>query len=159
MSDNTAELTIFYDGFCPLCVREMTHLRRADKQGRMRLVDIQQPGFAQEYPHIDPDAARTILHADTADGTLLLGLDVTYRAWALASPGLFGRGFWIAPLRWPVIRWFADKAYLWFARNRYKVSGWFTGQERCESCGPDACGINSAEATGSKDCAEDKIRQ
>ena len=39
MSDNTAELTIFYDGFCPLCVREMTHLRRADKQGRMRLVD------------------------------------------------------------------------------------------------------------------------
>ena len=159
MSDNTAELTIFYDGFCPLCVREMTHLRRADKRGRMKLVDIQQPCFVQEYPHIDPDAARTILHADTADGTLLLGLDVTYRAWALASPGLFGRGFWIAPLRWPVIRWFADKAYLWFARNRYKVSGWFTGQERCESCGPDACGINSAEATGSKDCAEDKIRQ
>ena len=79
---------------------------------------------------------------------------LAYRAWALV-----GKGYLIAPLRWPVIRWFADKAYLWFARNRYKVSGWFTGQERCDSCGPDACGINSAEAPGSEDCAEDKIRQ
>ncbi len=154
MSEAKAELTIFYDGQCPLCVREMNHLRRADRQGCLRLVDIQQPGFAEDFPHIDPYAARTVLHADARDGTQLLGLDVTYRAWSLV-----GKGFWIAPLRWPVIRWFADKAYLWFARNRYKVSGWFTGQERCESCGPDACGINSAEATGSEDCAEDKIRQ
>ncbi|TNC83508.1 MAG: thiol-disulfide oxidoreductase [Thalassolituus sp.] len=131
-----SELTLYYDGQCPLCVREMAHLRQADRDGRLTLVDIQQEGFAELYPHIDPQAARTILHANTEDGSLLLGLDVTYRAWSLV-----GKGFWIAPLRWPVIRWFADKAYLWFARNRYKVSGWLTGQERCDSCGPTGCDI------------------
>ncbi|MEE3190284.1 MAG: DUF393 domain-containing protein, partial [Pseudomonadota bacterium] len=110
-----SELTLYYDGYCPLCVREMDHLRKADQAGRLTLVDIQQEVFTERYPHIDPQAASTILHADTADGELLLGLDVTYRAWSLV-----GRGFWIAPLRWPVVRWFADKAYLWFARNRYK---------------------------------------
>ncbi len=99
-----SELTLYYDGYCPLCVREMDHLRKADQAGRLTLVDIQQEGFTERYPHIDPQAASTILHADTADGELLLGLDVTYRAWSLV-----GRGFWIAPLRWPVIRWFADK--------------------------------------------------
>ena len=132
-----SELTLYYDGYCPLCVREMDHLRKADQAGRLTLVDIQQEGFTERYPHIDPQAASTILHADTVDGELLLGLDVTYRAWSLV-----GRGFWIAPLRWPVIRWFADKAYLWFARNRYKVSGWLTGQQRCDSCGPQGCSID-----------------
>ena len=28
-----ATLTIFYDGFCPLCVREMAQLRRIDPDG------------------------------------------------------------------------------------------------------------------------------
>ena len=135
-----AELTLYYDGHCPLCVREMTHLRNADIRGRLELVDIQQDGFAERYPHIDPVAASTVLHADTAAGELLLGLDVTYRAWSLV-----GKGYWIAPLRWPLIRWFADKAYLWFARNRYKVSGWLTGQERCDRCGPKGCDINNKE--------------
>ena len=132
-----SELTMYYDGLCPLCAREIDHLSRLDKAGKLAFVDIQQEGFARSYPHIDPDAASTILHADTSDGELLLGLDVTYRAWSLV-----GRGFLIAPLRWPVVRWFADKAYLWFARNRYKVSGWLTGQERCDTCGPKGCSID-----------------
>lgn len=126
------QLTIFYDGHCPLCVKEMTHLAVLDKGQKMKLVDIQQDGFSETYPSIDPKAAKNILHALDNDGKLLLGLDVTYLSWALV-----GKGFWIAPLRWPMIRWFADRAYLYFARNRYKISGWLTGQEKCESCSID----------------------
>lgn len=121
-----SDLTIFYDGECPLCVREMNHLSERDIHKRLLLVDIQQDDFAQAYPHIDPKAASTILHGLNDQGELILGLDVTHRAWSLV-----GKGYWTAPLRWPVIRWFADKAYLYFARNRYKISGLFTGQERC----------------------------
>ena len=130
------ELTLFFDGYCPLCVKEMAHLRAADHHQRLLLVDIQQPDFAERYPHIDAAAASRILHAETASGELLLGLDVTYRAWSLV-----GRGFWFAPLRWPVIRWFADKAYLWFARNRYRISGWLIGQQRCNTCSPQGCDL------------------
>lgn len=129
-----ASLVLFYDGFCPLCVREMKHLAQLDKRHALELVDIQQAGFKDKYPHIDPQAASDILHAQLPNGDILLGLDVTYKAWQLV-----GRGFWIAPLRWPVMRWFADKAYLFFARNRYWISGLLTGQQRCEQCSIRGC--------------------
>ncbi|MFT6422023.1 MAG: putative DCC family thiol-disulfide oxidoreductase YuxK [Thalassolituus sp.] len=135
------ELTLYYDGQCPLCVAEVTQLMKRDKDQKMRMVDIQEPGFTERYPHIDPQAASDILHAEYPDGRIILGLDVAHQAW-----GLVGKGYLYAPLRWPVIRWFADKAYLWFARNRYKVSGWLTGKERCDTCGPKGCSIDDASS-------------
>ncbi|MCV5638693.1 DCC1-like thiol-disulfide oxidoreductase family protein, partial [Escherichia coli] len=80
------------------------------------------------YPQIDPDRANTILHALDNHGNLLLGLDVTYRAWQLV-----GRGWLYAPLRWQLIRPVADWLYLRFAQNRYRISYWLTGTSRCNS--------------------------
>lgn len=131
---SSVKLTVFYDGFCPLCVREMKHLAELDTEHNLLMVDIQEEGFTDQYPDINPQAASDILHAKLPGGRIILGLDVTYKAWQIV-----GRGYWIAPLRWPVIRWFADKAYLWFARNRYKISGWLTGQQRCEQCSIRGC--------------------
>lgn len=121
-------LTLFYDGFCPLCVREMAQLRQIDKQGALQLVDIQLAESQALYPQIDFAEARRILLALTADGRLLRGLDSTHAAWSAV-----GLGYRTAWLRWPVIRWFADKAYLYFAANRYRISYWLTGQARCDS--------------------------
>lgn len=122
------KLTVFYDGFCPLCVREMAHLRKLDPQGKaLTLVDIQVANMALLYPQIDPAEASRILLSITADGQTLRGLDSTHAAWSAV-----GKGYRTAFLRWPVIRWFADKAYLWFAANRYRVSFWLTGQARCD---------------------------
>ena len=72
--------------------------------------------------------AGRILLSLTADGVILRGLDSTHAAWSAV-----GKGHRTAFLRWPLIRWFADKIYLWFAANRYKVSYWLTGQARCDS--------------------------
>lgn len=124
-----AELIIFYDGFCPLCVREMDHLRKIDAKQKLRLEDIQQPDFSHRYPQIDKSEASAILLSLQPDGRLLRGLDSTHKAWSLV-----GKGWRTAWLRWPVIRWFADKAYLFFARNRYAISHLLTGQARCNSC-------------------------
>ncbi len=121
-------LTLFYDGFCPLCVREMAQLRHIDKQGALQLVDIQLAESQALYPQIDFSEASRILLALTADGRLLRGLDSTHAAWSAV-----GLGYRTAWLRWPVIRWFADKAYLYFAANRYRISYWLTGQARCDS--------------------------
>lgn len=121
-------LTLFYDGFCPLCVREMAQLRQIDKQGALQLVDIQLAESQALYPQIDFSEASRILLALTADGRLLRGLDSTHAAWSAV-----GLGYRTAWLRWPVIRWFADKAYLYFAANRYRISYWLTGQARCDN--------------------------
>ncbi|WP_117232825.1 thiol-disulfide oxidoreductase DCC family protein [Vibrio maerlii] len=123
-----AKLTLFYDGTCPLCVGEMRSLHRYDNTNQIRTVDIHSEEFA-EFPQIDPKQANLILHAIDSEGTLYLGLDAAHQAW-----GKLGRGWLYAPLRWKIIRPLADKIYLYFARNRYRISYLLTGTSRCESC-------------------------
>lgn len=129
---NDKALTIFYDGGCPLCVREMKHLKRLDRDNKMAFEDILVDDFQARYPNISVENANQILHGMNADGGMIYGLDVTHSAWRLV-----GRGWLTAPLRWPVIRWFADKAYLFFARNRNQISKVLTGKSRCEQCSID----------------------
>ncbi|WMN89464.1 DUF393 domain-containing protein [Vibrio parahaemolyticus] len=124
------KLTIFYDGTCPLCAKEMRALTKRDTHQHIRIVDIYSEAFSA-YPQIDAAKANTILHALDDSGNLLLGLDVTYRAWQLV-----GRGWLYAPLRWPLIRPVADWLYIKFANNRYRISYWLTGTSRC---GTDQC--------------------
>ena len=124
------KLTIFYDGTCPLCAKEMKALTKRDTHQHIRIVDIYSEAFS-DYPQIDAAKANTILHALDDYGNLLLGLDVTYRAWHLV-----GKGWLYAPLRWPLIRPVADWLYLRFANNRYRISYWLTGTSRC---GNDQC--------------------
>jgi predicted DCC family thiol-disulfide oxidoreductase YuxK len=122
-------LTIFYDGYCPLCLLEMNKLKQLDKQQNINFVDIQTPSFHAHYSHLDWHALNARIHGYLADGKLISGLDVTYLAWKLV-----GKGWVYAPLRWPVIRWFADIAYNIFAKHRYRISYLLTGKKRCIPC-------------------------
>lgn len=123
------ELIIFYDSLCPLCVMEMKRLQQRDTSQKILLEDIHSPEFVLRYPHIVPQEASTVLHGQLKSGELLLGLDVTHKAWTLA-----GRGWMTAPLRWSLIRPVADSAYRLFARHRYTISRLLTGKSTCERC-------------------------
>lgn len=126
---NHPGLTIFYDGYCPLCLMEMNKLKQLDKDHQITFVDIQQATFALSYPQLDWQALNARIHGYLPDGTLVSGLDVTYLAWKLV-----GKGWVYAPLRWPVISWFADRAYNIFATHRYRISYLLTGKKRCVPC-------------------------
>jgi len=132
MPQQSSELIIFYDGGCPLCVKEMRHLKRLDKEGRIQFENVNEPDFSQRYPQVEVAKANQYLHGQVSSGEMIYGLDVTHEAWSLV-----GKGWIIAPLRWPVIRWFADKTYLFFARNRNRISKLLTGKERCAQCSID----------------------
>jgi predicted DCC family thiol-disulfide oxidoreductase YuxK len=132
MPQQSSELIIFFDGGCPLCVKEMRHLKRLDKEGRIQFENVNEPDFSQRYPQVDVAKANQYLHGQVSSGDMIYGLDVTHEAWSLV-----GKGWMIAPLRWPVIRWFADKTYLFFARNRNRISKLLTGKERCAQCSID----------------------
>jgi len=127
MSSIMTKLTVFYDGTCPLCAKEMNALKQRDTKQQIKTVDIYSGAFA-DYPQIDPEQANTILHALNEKDELLLGLDVTHRAWQLV-----GRGWLYAPLRWRIIKPVADWLYLKFASNRYRVSYLLTGRSRCNN--------------------------
>lgn len=127
------KLTIFYDGHCPLCLKEMAHLKQLDADQNILLIDVQTPEFQDTFPEIDKASALAKLHGylteEVKPKQLLTGLDVTYHAWRLV-----GKGYWIAPLRWPIIKYIADFAYILFAKNRYRLSYLLTGKRRCYDC-------------------------
>ena len=123
------ELTIFYDGGCPLCAREMRHLQNLDTEQKIAYEDINAPDFNRRFPYVDKLEADQILHGELAGGEMIYALDVTYCAWSLV-----GKRHWVAPLRWPVIKQIADYAYILFAKHRHRFSSLLTGQPRCDRC-------------------------
>lgn len=134
-------LTIFYDGNCPLCSKEMQALERYDLHNRIQLEDIHQTNFEQKFPDIDKIKATEILHGKL-NGVTLLGLDVTCHAWRLV-----GKKPWIALLRLPIIKPFADLGYLFFAKHRTRISSLLMGKSYCEN---GQCGIKKAEKSNDR---------
>ncbi|RHW77885.1 thiol-disulfide oxidoreductase DCC family protein [Colwellia sp. RSH04] len=109
-------LTIFYDGNCPLCYSEMQSLKRHDQNNLIKLVNIHSNDFNTLYPEVSTENAMKILHG-VYQNKQLLGLEVTHRAWTLV-----GKGFWVAPLNWPVIKTMSHWVYLLVAKYRHPIS-------------------------------------
>jgi predicted DCC family thiol-disulfide oxidoreductase YuxK len=113
-------LTLYYDGLCPICVAEMTRLRRWNTAGRLAFVDISMPGFDPASLRVDMAALDREMHAvQRSSGRLLVGIDAI-----LASYTLVERGWMVAPLRVKMLRPGLAAAYRVFARNRYRISRW-----------------------------------
>ena len=104
--------TLYYDGRCPLCLREMDKLATL-KSDELQLVDIH--GLVAEPGMPDRDTLLRDLHMRLPDGRWLTGVDANVRAWTYA-----GRGVWLSWLRWPVIRQLADVGYALWAGWRYR---------------------------------------
>ena len=130
-SGEPCRLTIFFDGQCPLCAKEMRALKARDHKNLLQLEDIWQDNFEQHHPAINQETANRVLHAVDDSGNLLLGLDVTARAWSMVG---INRYNW---LRWQLIKPVADFFYRRFANNRYGISKLLTGRAR--TCSETRC--------------------
>ena len=126
------KIEVFYDGACPLCVREIRLLRRLDRSDRIRYTDISSDEFRAE------DFGRTLgtfmseIHGRLPDGTWVNGVEVFRRLYAAVGLGPI---VWVTRL--PVVSGLLDSAYRVFARNRL---GW---TRRCSdgesNCGGKTC--------------------
>jgi predicted DCC family thiol-disulfide oxidoreductase YuxK len=83
-------VTVWHDGGCPLCAREIALMRRLDRRGRLRFVDVTR----QSCP-LDRAAMLARLHAQEDDGPILSGaaaFAAMWRAIPLLRPiGLLAR--------------------------------------------------------------------
>jgi len=110
------ELTIFYDGGCPLCSHEIAHYRRLDWAGRIRWVDITRDAPSLAAAGLDLPTAMRRLHVQVADGRTLSGVEAFVALWARLP-----RWRWLArlvnllPLRRP-LEW----GYQRFAERRFR---------------------------------------
>ena len=115
-----ADLTLLYDGGCPLCLREVRFLRRRDA-GRHRLafVDIDAADYRPEHHGgIEYRQAMGRIHAIDGEGEILRDVDVFRRAY-----DLIGLGWLYAPTRWPLLRPIADAVYGLWAASRLRLTG------------------------------------
>ena len=103
---------LYYDGNCPLCMREVRLLERIADPG-LALVDL------HDVPDTPGEPTRlvklTTLHLKTADGKWLTGVDATVRAWSHTRWGPI-----FSVLRWPLLGPLADRVYKYWARKRYQ---------------------------------------
>ncbi len=99
------ELIVWYDGGCPLCLREIAFMRRLDRRRAIAFVDVSRPGATCP---IDQAELLARFHA-TEDGRLLSGaaaFAAMWRAIPILRPlGLLARNRRVlAALEWLYLR-------------------------------------------------------
>jgi len=125
----STRLEVFFDGDCPLCMKEIAFVRRLDKKSRVLFTDIAAPGFDAASIGRTHDDLMARIQARTADGSFIDGVEVFRRMYAAV-----GLSPIVALTRLPGITHLLDAGYGWFATNRLRLTG------RCDegTCTPRA---------------------
>ena len=134
-----AELTVLFDGGCPLCLREVNTLQRLDN-GRQKLafVDINQTDYNPSlHRGISYRQAMGRIHAIAADGEVVTDVAVFRRAY-----GLVGWGWLYAPTCWPLVGPVVDALYGWWAARRLQLTRRPSLDKLCDN----RCDITTAPA-------------
>lgn len=111
-------LTVFYDGECPLCRREIALFRRLDRKRRLHLVDFSHPEFDEAQAGLDRARLSAVIHARWADGTIITEVEVFRALWTAVGLRALARLSRLAG-----IDGLLRRGYAWFARHRLRLTG------------------------------------
>jgi predicted DCC family thiol-disulfide oxidoreductase YuxK len=126
----TPQITLLYDGLCPICSREMKFMRKRDRRAQLGFEDITAPGFSAERYGLTENDVVARMHGVLPDGRVVAGMEafrIAYRA--------LGMGWLVAPTGWPLLRPLFDLFYRTFAKYRPRLSK-FTGGCTTDRCTP-----------------------
>lgn len=119
------DIEMFYDGDCPLCMRETRLLGRLDRQNRIRFTNIAAPDFVAADYGKSQEEFMAEMHGRLPDCTWVSGVEVFRRLYSAVG---------LRPIVWltrlPVISHLLDLGYAVFARHRLRLTGRCTDQ--CE---------------------------
>jgi predicted DCC family thiol-disulfide oxidoreductase YuxK len=100
-------LTVFHDGSCPLCRREIALAQKMTASETFAFVDVSAANLTDVAPGLSADKAMRRFHVRRADGTLLSGAAAFIALWS-HTPHLK----WLAKLaRWPAVISALDVVY------------------------------------------------
>ncbi len=113
----TEKLTVWYDGACPLCRREINLMRRLDRRDAIRFIDVAAEDAGESCP-IERADLLARFHAQEAGRPIVSGAAAFAAMWR-AVPML-------APLghlaRFPPVLWLGEAAYRLFLKVRPAIS-------------------------------------
>ena len=138
------EVEVFFDGGCPLCVREIGMLRRWDRRHKIRFTDIDAAEFRTADVGKSYDELMAQMHGRLPDGTWIRGVEVFRRLYKAVG---FGPLVFLSRL--PVISQTLDLGYVLFAKNRLRLTGRCTAKS-CEVKQPPATPAPATPATASR---------
>lgn len=115
MSENSGPvLTVFYDGACPLCLREIKFYRCRRGADAVAWRDVSQGDTEQILPGLSRCDALRRFHVQTSEGVLVSGAAAFAALWRV-----------LPAFRWlgqiasaPLVLWFLEHAYRVFLKVR-----------------------------------------
>ncbi len=116
-----AQVTVWFDGDCPLCTREIALMRRLDRRGAIDFVDLADGNAACPLDRRDLLAR---FHA-SEDGRMLSGAEAFAAMWR-AIPALRPLGL---AARNRLVLGGLERAYLGFLKLRPRLQAWLKRRE------------------------------
>jgi predicted DCC family thiol-disulfide oxidoreductase YuxK len=117
---------VFFDGDCPLCMREIRMLMRKDKASRIEFTDIAAPDFDAARYNTTYDHLMKRIRGRVADGRWIEGVEVFRQLYAA-----IGWRKIVAVTRVPGISHLLSLGYRLFAANRLRLTGRRCDKEGC----------------------------
>ena len=112
-------LTVFHDGSCPLCQREIALARKVTAGEGVAFVDVSAASAGEVAPGLTAVAAMRCFHVQRADGTMLSGGAAFLEMWS-RSPQLA----WLQNVaRRPFLVAALDRLYVFLLLIRPAISG------------------------------------
>ena len=111
-------LTVYFDGECPICRREIDLMKMLNRRERLQFIDFSNSNYRPTDHGLNQCDLGRVIHASWSDGTFLTGVDVFREMWEA-----IGLGFVARFSRRPMINTLLVKAYAWFAKNRLRLTG------------------------------------
>lgn len=112
------EFEVFYDGDCPLCVREIRMLRRWDRRGAILFTDIAAEGFDSGHVGVSWEDLMARIHGRLPSGEIVEGVEVFRQLYTAV-----GWGWLVRVTRLPGLSHLLDWGYRIFAANRLRWTG------------------------------------
>lgn len=123
-TDDQSSMTLYYDGACPVCSREVSLYRKLDREGSIRWHDVSESEGDLGSDGVNQTDALAIIHARLPDGRLVTGVEAFIAVWD-RLPG-FRRFAGVA--RWRPVTWMLEKGYAWYAPRRKRVMRLLAGR-------------------------------